>query len=63
VAHALSLVSPMSYGRVSSNSVTDEARKFAGPQKIMYASVHNSKLVHSDSTDVGLNRHRQGLPP
>jgi hypothetical protein len=32
-AHALSLVTPMRYGRVSSNSVTDEASKFAGPKK------------------------------
>jgi hypothetical protein len=54
VAHALSLVTPMRYGRVSSNSVTP---------KILYAPVHNSKLDHSDPTDAGLNRHRQGLPP
>jgi hypothetical protein len=32
-AHALSVVSPMRYGRVSSNSATDEASKFAAPQK------------------------------
>jgi hypothetical protein len=33
VAHALSLILSMRYGRVSSNSATDEANKFAGPQK------------------------------
>jgi hypothetical protein len=54
VAHALSLITPMRYGRVSSNSVTP---------KILYVPVHNSKLAHSDPTDAGLNRHRQGLPP
>jgi hypothetical protein len=53
----------MRYGRVSSNSATVIASKFAGPQKNPYALVHNSKLVHSDPTDTGLNRHRQGLPP
>jgi hypothetical protein len=63
VAHALSCASPVRYGRVSSNSMTVEASKFAGPQKIPYALVDNSKLVHSDPTDAGLNRHRRGLPP
>jgi hypothetical protein len=63
VAHSLSLVSPTWYGRVSSNSATDEASKFVRPQKIPYAPVHNSKLAHSDPTGAGLNRHRQGLPP
>jgi hypothetical protein len=33
VAHALSLILSMRYGRVSSNSATEEASKFAGPQK------------------------------
>jgi hypothetical protein len=62
-AHALSIVSPMRYGRISFNSVTDEASKFARLQKIPYAPVHNLKFVHSDPTDADLNRHRQGLPP
>jgi hypothetical protein len=63
VAHALSRVSPMRYGRVSSKSATVEASKFAGPKKIPYAPVHNSKLIHLDPTDVSLNQHRWGLPP
>jgi hypothetical protein len=58
VAHALSHASPVRYGRVSFNSATIEASKFAGPKKITYAPVHNSKLVHSDPTDAGLNQHR-----
>jgi hypothetical protein len=63
VTHALSLLSSMRYGRVSSNSVTDEASKFTEPQKNPYVLVHNSKLVHSDPTDADLNRHKRGLPP
>jgi hypothetical protein len=57
------LVSPMRYGRASSNSMTDKASMFTGSQKISYVPVHNLKLVHSDTTDVGLNRLRRGLPP
>jgi hypothetical protein len=63
VAHALSLLSPRRYARVLSNSMTNVASKFARPQKIPYAPIHNSKLSHSDPTNMGLNRHRRGLPP
>jgi hypothetical protein len=44
IAHALSRVSPVRYGRVSSNSATVEASKFARPHKILYTLVHNSNL-------------------
>jgi hypothetical protein len=30
---------------------------------VPYAPVHNQVLVHSDPTDMGLNRHRWGLQP
>jgi hypothetical protein len=60
-AHALSRVSPMRYGRVSSNSATDEASKFAGPHKITYAPVHNSNLLIEVRRSV-LNWHRRRLP-
>jgi hypothetical protein len=59
IAHALSCVSPMRYGRVSSNSVTVEASKFAGPHKIPYALVHNSNLLTRVKRSV-LNWHRRG---
>jgi hypothetical protein len=42
VARTLSHCAPIKYCGVSSNSVTVEASRFAGPQKISYASVHNS---------------------
>jgi hypothetical protein len=61
-AHALSRVSPMRYGRVLSNSVTVEASKFVGHNKIPYAPVHNSNLLIGARQSV-LNRHRRGLPP
>jgi hypothetical protein len=47
--------------RVLSNSTPHDASKFAGPHEIPYAPVHNSKLVHSDPTDAGLDQLRRGL--
>jgi hypothetical protein len=57
------LVTPLRYGRVLSNLAIDEASKFVGLKKILYALVHNLKLVHSDSTNAGLSQHKRGLPP
>jgi hypothetical protein len=45
VAQTQSHCTPMKRGRVSSNSVTNEATQFAGPQKILYVPVHNSSLL------------------
>jgi hypothetical protein len=61
-AHALSHVSPVRYGRVSSNLATVEASKFVGPHKIPYALVHNSNLL-TGARRLVLNQHRRGLPP
>jgi hypothetical protein len=61
-AHALFLLSSMRYGRVSSNSMTDEGSMFARPQKIPYAPVHNSNFLTGARRFV-LNRHRWGLLP
>jgi hypothetical protein len=61
-AHALSRVSPVRYGRVSSNSATVEASKFTRPHKILYTLVHNSNLLTKARRSV-VNRHRRGLPP
>jgi hypothetical protein len=61
MAHALSRVAPIRYGRVSSNSVTIKASKFVGPHKIPYALVHNSNLLIRARRSV-LNRHMQELP-
>jgi hypothetical protein len=55
VAHALSRFTSVRYGRISSVSETHDTTQFAGPQEIPYAPVHNSKLIHSDPTDAGLN--------
>jgi hypothetical protein len=60
VAHALSRCTPIRYGRIASVSATHDATQFVRPQEIPYVLVHNSKLVHSDPIDMGLNRHRQG---
>jgi hypothetical protein len=45
VAHALSHFTPVGYGRIASVSAAHEATQFAGPQKILYALVHNSNLL------------------
>jgi hypothetical protein len=44
VARTLSHCTPVKRGKVSSNSVTHEATKLAGLQKILYAPVHNQSL-------------------
>jgi hypothetical protein len=51
VAHALSLLSSMRYGRLSSNSVTDKASKFVGPKKISYVQyITQSLFIRSQPT-------------
>jgi hypothetical protein len=62
VARTLSHCIPMKQGKVSSSSSTHEATQFVGPQKLLYAPVHNSNLLNEARWSV-VNRHRQGLPP
>jgi hypothetical protein len=62
VAHALSHCTPMRYGRIASTSATQDATQFR--ESICPLCVCTFQmLVHSDAIDVGLNRHRWGLPP
>jgi hypothetical protein len=60
MAPTLSLLSSIKYGGVSCNLVTVEATKFVGPHK-SYMRQYIIKLVHSDPTDAGLNRHKHDL--
>jgi hypothetical protein len=62
VAHALSHYTSVRYGRISSISATHVATQFGDSICPVYVSTFQM-LVHSDPTDVGLNRHRRGLPP
>jgi hypothetical protein len=62
VARTLSQCTPMKRGKVSSNSSTHEATQFGDFICPICVSTFQM-LVHSDPTDVGLNRHRRGLPP
>jgi hypothetical protein len=62
VARTLSHCTPVKRGKVSSNSSTYEATQFE--DSICPVCVSTLKmLVHSDPTDMVLNRYRQGLPP
>jgi hypothetical protein len=62
VAHALSHCTPVRYGRIASVSATHDATQFGDSICPICASTFQ-KLVYSDPTNAGLNRHRQGLPP
>jgi hypothetical protein len=62
VTHALSRCTPVRYGRIASISMTHDATQFG--DSICPISISTVQmLVHQGSTDVGLNRHKQGLPP
>jgi hypothetical protein len=61
VAHALSHFTPVRYDRIASVSAAHEATQFAGPHKILYASVHNSNLLIRARRSVP-NWHRRELP-
>jgi hypothetical protein len=60
--HALFHCTPIRYGRISSVSATHEAIQFGDSICLICVSAFQ-KLVHSDPTDAGLNRHRWELPP
>jgi hypothetical protein len=62
VAHALSRCTPIMYGWIASDSATHDATQF-GDYICLVCILTFQILVHSDTTDVGLNRHRWGLPP
>jgi hypothetical protein len=62
VAHALSHFTPIRYGRIASVSATRDATQFGDSIYPVCVSTFQM-LIHSDPTDVGLNRHRRGLPP
>jgi hypothetical protein len=62
VARTLSRYRSVKRGKVSSNSSTHEATQFGDSICPVCASTFQM-LVHSDTTDAGLNRHWWGLPP
>jgi hypothetical protein len=62
VAHALYHYTSVRYGRIYSVSVAHDATQFGNFICLVCVSTFQM-LVHSDPTDVGLNRHRRGLPP
>jgi hypothetical protein len=62
VAHALSHYKHVRYGRIASISATHDATQFGDSICPVCISTFQM-LVQQGSTDVGLNRHRRGLPP
>jgi hypothetical protein len=62
VAHALSHYTSVRYGRIASVAAAHDATQFGDSIYPVCISTFQM-LVHSDPTDVGLNRHRRGLPP
>jgi hypothetical protein len=62
VAQILSHCTPVKQRKVSSNSSTHEGTQFRDYICLVCVSTFQM-LVHSDPTDAGLNRHKQGLPP
>jgi hypothetical protein len=59
VAHALSHCTPLSYGRIASVSAAHDATQFGDSIYPVCVSTFQM-LVHSNPTDVGLNRHKWG---
>jgi hypothetical protein len=59
VAHALSHCTPVRYGRIASASAAHDATQFGDSICPVCTSIFQM-LVHSNPTDVGLNRHRRG---
>jgi hypothetical protein len=62
VARTLSHYTSVKWGKVSSNSSTHEVTQFGDSICPVCVSTFQM-LIHSDPTDVGLNRHRRRLPP
>jgi hypothetical protein len=62
VAHALSHYTSIRYGRIAFISAAHDATQFADSICPVCVSTFQM-IVHSDPTDTGLKRHRQGLSP
>jgi hypothetical protein len=62
VAHALSHYTPIRYGRIASISMAHNATQFGDSISPVCVSTFQMPVQHG-STDMGLNRHRRGLPP
>jgi hypothetical protein len=62
VARTLPHYTSVKWGRVSSNSAACEATQFRDSICPLRVTTFQM-LVHSDPTNLGLNRHRRGLPP
>jgi hypothetical protein len=62
VAHALSHYTSVRYGRIAFVSVAPNATQFGDSICPVWVSTFQM-LAHSDPTDAGLNRHKQGLSP
>jgi hypothetical protein len=62
VAHALSHFTLVRYGRIASVSVAHNATQFGDSICPVCINIFQM-LVQQGSTDVGLIRHRRGLPP
>jgi uncharacterized Fe-S cluster-containing MiaB family protein len=62
VANALSRCTPVRYDMICCVSVTHDTTQFGDSICLVCISTFQM-LLHSDPTDVGLNRHRRGLPP
>jgi hypothetical protein len=62
VARTLSHCTPVKHGKVSCNLLTHEATELGDSICAICVSTFQM-LDHSDPTDAGLNRHKQGLPP
>jgi hypothetical protein len=62
VAHALSHYTLTRYGRIASVSAAHDATQFGDSICPICVSTFQM-LVHSVPTDVGLKRHRWGIPP
>jgi hypothetical protein len=62
VGHALTHYTPVRYGWIASVSAAHDATQFGDSICPICVSTFQM-LVHSDPSDTGLKRHRQGLPP
>jgi hypothetical protein len=62
VTHAISHFTSVRYGRIASISVAHSATQFGDSICLVCVSTFQM-LIQQGSIDVGLNRHRRGLPP
>jgi hypothetical protein len=62
VTHVLSHYTSVRYGRIAFVSASHDATQFRNSIYLVCVSIFQM-LIHSDSTDTGLKRHRRGLPP